>query len=400
MKDAIVVGAGPAGLTAALAIRAAGRAVTVIEAGAADRVRPGSRAIFLHRMTLEILESLRPGLGREIVSHGRVFPTKRTFYRGREIYRQTYPLPGPDQLPAATNLPQVVTEQILLRHCRDAGVEFAWSTPIVAAETSVDRVTLTAESGSTFEARYVIGADGARSRLRESLGIRLEGPRVQNAYVIVDVKEDDAKPLPVERIFHYEHPAAGGRNVLFVPFAGHWRVDLQCNADDDPEQFSGEQGVRAWLPKVMDAKYADRITWVSTYVFHQAIATSFTDPHRRVLLGGEAAHLFAPFGARGLNSGIPDVVVAARAIDTALRDPGRARAAVDGFATNRRAAAARNRAASNAALAHLAVPTLGGRIVRRLAAALAPHVWTVARWMDKAPYGPQLGPPDADGMRY
>ena len=62
----------------------------------------------------------------------------------------------------------------------------------------------------------MIGADGSRSNVRTSLGIPLEGPRTENAFVIVDTAEDPDDPLPVERIFHYEHPAVDGRNVLFV----------------------------------------------------------------------------------------------------------------------------------------------------------------------------------------
>lgn len=76
---------------------------------------------------------------------------------------------------------------------------------------------------------------------------------------------------------------------MLVPFDGGWRIDLQL-FDDDPTEYSGTEGVRRWLPKVMDAKYADRITWVSTYQFLQVVAEDFTD--RRVVLVGEAAHLF------------------------------------------------------------------------------------------------------------
>ena len=70
MTEIIVVGAGPVGLTAALAVRATGRPVTVIETGAADRVRPGSRAIFLHGVTLNLLDRIRPGLALELARHG------------------------------------------------------------------------------------------------------------------------------------------------------------------------------------------------------------------------------------------------------------------------------------------------------------------------------------------
>jgi 3-(3-hydroxy-phenyl)propionate hydroxylase len=400
-RDVIVVGAGPVGLAAALAVRATGRPVAVLEAGASDRIRPGSRAIFLHRFTLEILNRIRPNLGRTLSAHGLGWSTKRTLYRGREVFRRTYPPPAPDVLPAATSLPQIVTEQVLLEACAAAGVEFIWNSEVTAAAIESGRVRLSGGSGPIATARYVIGADGARSAVRESAGCRLEGPRTSNAFVIVDTAEDPANPLPLERVFHYEHPGAGFRNVLFVPFAGHWRIDLQCDADDDPEAFSGVDGVRTWLPNVMPSKYAERITWVSTYVFRQAIADSFVDRQRRILLAGEAAHVFAPFGARGLNSGIPDAWVAAQAIDAALHaeSPESAARFIDDFAESRRAAAERNRAASSSALAHL-VASPARRLIRRAAAAAAPFVPAAGHWLDAAPYGPPLGEPDRFGMHY
>jgi 3-(3-hydroxy-phenyl)propionate hydroxylase len=400
-RDSVIVGAGPVGLAAALAVRATGRPVTVVEAGEADRVRPGSRAIFLHKVTLQVLERIRPGLGGELARHGLAWGTRRTMYRGREVYNRTYPPAPPGVLPAATNLPQVVTERVLLEAAIDAGVEFIWSAPVTGVTANRQGVLIDTERGP-ITARYVIGADGARSAVRESAGLSLEGPRTSNAFVIVDTALDPANPLPLERIFHYEHPGVGFRNVLFVPFAGHWRVDLQCRKGDDPDAFSSAVGVRKWLAKVMPATYADRVTWVSTYVFRQAIANQFTDAGRRILLAGEAAHVFAPFGARGLNSGIADAFVAARAIDTALRADAvsDAERAIQAFAQSRRAAAERNRAASSAALTHLEAHSPVRRAIRRIAGRVSPSVPAIGRWMDQAPFGPPLGGADRDGMYY
>jgi 3-(3-hydroxy-phenyl)propionate hydroxylase len=401
-REVIVVGAGPVGMTAALALHRLGRRATVIEAGAQDRIRPGSRAIFIHRASLLVLEKIRSGLGTELNSHGLTWQTKKTLYRGREIFSRTYPPPRDNSLPAATSLPQIVTEQVLYRTCLAVGVDFIWDAQVTKASVGPKTVVLGTSSGTTMEAQYVIASDGARSAVRESTGLRLEGPQTTNAFVIVDSAEDPSNPLPLERVFHYEHPAVGGRNVLFVPFAGHWRIDLQCHSRDDPESFSGVDGVRKWLPSVIHPSYADRITWVSTYIFRQAVANSFADPNRRILLTGEAAHVFAPFGARGLNSGIADAFVAAVAVDRALKSEtvDTAAAAIDHFSISRRTAALRNREASNNALRHLTVPSLFLRAQRRASALVAPFVPAAGQWLDRAPYGPPLGPPDADGMQY
>lgn len=164
--------------------------------------------------------------------------------------------------------------------------------------------------------------------------------------------------------------------MLLVPFAGGWRADLQCNEDDDPGLFSSADGARAWVAATLGEKYGDGITWVSTYQFLQVIARSFVDSCRRVLLVGKAAHLFAPFGARGMNSGIADAEAASVAIAGALAaDYGQAaKERIELYARERRGAAEWNRAAAAAVLEHLRAATPWRRVARLFAALAAPLV--------------------------
>ncbi|MFD0616190.1 FAD-dependent monooxygenase [Paenibacillus sp. GCM10027629] len=390
-RPVLVVGAGPVGMTAALALRSCGVQATIVEADPQERIRAGSRAIYIHNATLKLLEQIKPGLGFTLARHGLTWPVKRTMYQGKEVYMKKYPSAPPNELPAFTSLAQVEIEKHLYQACLDAGVEFVWHTPIKHVKTDPNGVTLTSESGKEWTAPYIIGADGSRSVVRQELGMKLVGPRSSDSFLVVDVKEDPDHPLPLVRTFHYKHPEMGGRNVLYVPFTGGWRIDLQLLEGDNPEDFGGVDGVRKWLPKVMDPKYADRITWVSTYQFYQVVADSYTDVHRRALLVGEAAHLFAPFGARGLNSGVPDALLSAQAIAKALEasDPNEAEQAILAAANERQFAAEYNRDCAGIALEHIQGSSPSMNTKRELAASLSSMVPSLGRWLDEGPYGPR-----------
>ncbi|GAA3289203.1 hypothetical protein GCM10020295_00560 [Streptomyces cinereospinus] len=180
--------------------------------------------------------------------------------------------------------------------------------------------------------------------------------------------------------------------MLIVPFAGGWRVDLNLLVDDDSGRYVSPEGLRHWIPRVLPASYGERVRWVSTYRFAQQVAATFTDTHRRVLLTGEASHLFAPFGARGMNSSIPDAVRAVTAVHAALSAHGAAEAEAEivRFAEERKEAANYNRACASSALEHMLAERPSIRLRRRAAAAVASAGLKAGAWLDAAPYGPKL----------
>ncbi|MCD9873471.1 FAD-dependent monooxygenase [Streptomyces guryensis] len=392
MNPVVVVGAGPVGLSAALGLRARGLPVVLLEADPEGRERPGSRALFVHRETLALLDGMQPGLAAEITSYGRTWQTKRTLYRGREVYSRTFPPPsGP---PPFTSLRQVDTERFLRAACERAGVEFVWDARVRGVRTTETGTFLTCADGREWSCEYAVAADGARSAVRRGLGIPMEGERGEGFHVVVDIADLPGAELPSERIFHYGHPGVGGRSVMRVPFTGGFQIDLQCRDDDTQEDFGTREAVGRWLPAVVGDGYADRLLWVSTYRFLRMVAASFTDSHRRVLLVGEAAHLFPPFGARGMNSGIADAAAAAEAIGAGTAE------AVAAFAEVRRAAGLFNSAAAGTALDHLRPRRRTVRLRQRAAAALAPVLPSCGSWLEHAPYGPRGGAPAVAGGRY
>jgi 3-(3-hydroxy-phenyl)propionate hydroxylase len=388
MRELLVVGAGPAGLSAALAARSLGLAVTVLEAEPADRVRPGSRALFVHQETLQRLDRMSPGLGARIAAFGITWRSRSTFYRGRCVYTKEFPVDVTDGLPPYTSLRQVDTERFLFEACCRAGVEFVWDAPAETVHADGDRARITDRTGRTWTAWYVIAADGARSAVRGSLGITLQGARSEDYRVAVDLADASGE---TDLVCHYRHRGVEGRNAFVVPFSGGRQVDVQCLGRDDAERLSRPDQVRQWLPELAGPGCLDRILWISHYPCLQLVADTFVDRHRRVLLVGEAAHLFAPLGARGMNSGIADADAAATAVAIASRacNPDRAAQAIEDFHHNRRQAAEHNRMAAGTALAHLRASTVGVRARQAAAAAFAPVVPRLGTWLDKAPFGPR-----------
>lgn len=388
-----VVGAGPVGLTSALALKARGLSPIVVEADPEDKPRRGSRALFIHNQPIAELEKLDPGLAKEILEEGLLWNARRYFYRGREFFVRAF-----NQVPDITygsSLPQQVTERILRAACQRKGIEIRWNTSAIRMESREDGVSLLLSDGTQVSADFVIGADGAKSTVRKSVGIELKGEATDSRWVIIDLAALDDESDHKELSFHYAHPGVGGRNVLILPFKGGWRLDIEARTDEELHTFSDPAEIRNWLPNVMDARYCDKIDFVSTYRFYQLAAERFADSHRRVLLVGEAAHLFPPFGGRGLNSGIMDAASAAEAISLSLAEPTReARYRhVDAFEQDRREAAYFNMESAAIGVDMMAPRTLRDRIKREWLALRTRWSSNAARVLSSGPNGRAGGRP-------
>lgn len=161
-------------------------------------------------------------------------------------------------------------------------------------EQDADGVTATLSDGRIVRARYLVAADGVRSRVRELLGIGLTGPGVighETTSILFDADLHPPKPFAMCNI---DHPDATG---LLVTVDGNreWvfltrldttpTPDLLRTALGDP---SIEVNIRSILKFRGRGQVADRLS------------------SGRVFLGGDAAHAIPPLGAFGLNTGIAD----------------------------------------------------------------------------------------------
>jgi 3-(3-hydroxy-phenyl)propionate hydroxylase len=359
-----------------LALHAHGLHARILESRArSDRIT-GSRALFVHHDSLALLEAISPGLGQAVAASGIRWARRETRYAGRVVYsRDEIPTPFSDGLPGYTSLGQSGTTELLLEACARNGITVEWSTPVRNVTSSEDGATLTTDSGAAH-ADFVIGADGARSNVRESLGIQLQGPRISCYHIVADVMGGKRNC----RTLHYSCPEVNGRTALYVPFAGGYQIDIQCYGETDAERLAA---TRSWVP---DGDVA-RVAWVSRYRFIRAVASSFTDSHRRVLLVGEAAHLFPPFGARGMNSAFADAVAAGTAV--AIASSVKSTAAITQYENERRHAALVNADTAYHAYRHLH-PSLSMRAAQWGAAKVSLAVPGAGRWLEHSAYGPRV----------
>ena len=385
----IVVGAGPVGLSTALALHSLSCAVMLIEADSEKFPRPGSRALFLHNDSLTLLNRFSVGLGESFAELGLIWKQRETCYGRRRVYTKIINQQRKfNNLPPFISLRQQDTEALLRKYCVQQGITVHWQSPLERLKYDDDVVILTA-GGKDYIASYVVGADGAGSIVRKYIGAEFEGDSSPGFHIVVDFLSQQ-HPFKDKRTFYYKHPDLDGRNVLIIPFAGGWQVDLQCRLDDDVEEMSSEEGVKKWIINIVGKQFLQCLNWVSTYRFNQVVANTFCDDRGRVLLVGEAAHLFPPYGGRGLNSGIADADAAAKSVALAIsaNNEKQRQSIIEDFDRLRRNAAIRNCNAARSALRSVRTPSLFDKVKQKSAFALSYLFPGLARWLDSAPYGP------------
>jgi 2-polyprenyl-6-methoxyphenol hydroxylase-like FAD-dependent oxidoreductase len=337
-----VVGAGPIGLTAALELAALEVPTVVLEAKAA--LEPiGSRAIVLAHDALAAFSRLGC---EEIPRKGVVLSRARTYLGETELFTIEFPRAPEDELPAFVNLQQTYTEQALLRRAEGSVlIDLRFNSPVIGLRQDRSSVTLELEGGGEVSADYVIAADGAHSAVRKLLGVDFPGKSFNDRFLIADVRADLPGFPRDERRFFFDPPSNPGRQILIHPQPdGEWRIDWQVAPETDVEAERASGKLDARIRALIDEPY--ELVWLTAHRFHSRLASRFRVG--RVFLAGDAAHLMAPFGARGMNSGVEDATSLASAL--ASHSP-------DAYERERRAAAIENLRITGATMRFMAPPT-------------------------------------------
>ena len=321
--DVLIVGAGPTGLALGAALTARGVRTTVI-----DRLVEGantSRAAVVHARTLEVLESL--GVSARLATLG--VHARRFTIRDRD--RVLVPVDFdslPTRYPYTLMVSQAVTERVLLQRLVELGGRV--SRPHALADLAQDPrgVTATLEDGTTLRARYLVGADGMHSIVRDRSGIAFIGGSYGESFVLADVRLDGRVPSD-EVILYFS--AAGLVVVAPLPDGIHRIV---AAVDEAPEQPSA-----VYVQALLDARgprhnraTVREVIWGSRFRVHHRVANVYRAG--RVLLAGDAAHVHSPAGGQGMNAGILDAMTLADALSIALTQG--QEAALDAYGARRR----------------------------------------------------------------
>jgi len=306
--DVLIVGAGPTGLTLAVALAGSGLRTVVI-----DRQTEGantSRAAVVHARTLEVLEPL--GVTASLTARG----LKAKRFALRDGDRVLMPIAFdtlPTRYPYTLMLSQAETEAVLLQKLHALGGEVLRPRSLAHLTQYDTCVTATLDDGSRLQARYVVGADGMHSKVRELAGIAFDGGTYGESFMLADVRLSGGG-VPSDEVALYVSPA--GMAVLAPLPGGLHRV--VAVVDDAPEQPSAgyvESLLRARGPQADPAR-VEQVVWGTRFRVHHRIARSYR--RGNVLLAGDAAHVHSPAGGQGMNVGILDAVTLAEALKRAM----------------------------------------------------------------------------------
>jgi 2-polyprenyl-6-methoxyphenol hydroxylase-like FAD-dependent oxidoreductase len=328
--DVLVVGAGPTGLLAALRLAERGIAVEIIEEE--WRSAGHSYALALHPRSLLLLEEA--GVAAEAVAHGQKLE-RIVLFEGGEPRATLRPAAASAPFPFLLALPQSALERLLTRRLEEKGVKVRWSHRLFRIEPRHDRIVASVhrlekqstgyavartewaiDEELTFEAGFVVGADGHRSLVRRALGASFGEAGPSQAFAVVEC-DGGAAPRDEMRLVLDEETVS----VLWPLTRGRARWSLEVEASD----VSSEDRFKSRLTTMLGERFfphldegrirellrerapwfapgAGGLGWSVEVRFERRLAGSFG--RDRVWLAGDAAHLAGPAGMQSMNAGL------------------------------------------------------------------------------------------------
>jgi 2-polyprenyl-6-methoxyphenol hydroxylase-like FAD-dependent oxidoreductase len=260
--------------------------------------------------TLEFYDQY--GFAREVVEQGVIAETAHIRGGGesgssRELLSVSFKEMGAglSPYPFALAYPQDDHERFLIKKLKDAGCEVEWGAKLTGFSEQENgiRATIEHKTGGVEEAEsaYICGCDGARSCVRETLGLGFPGGTYEQLFFVADVK--------TSRGFSRDLDINLGEHILTLMFPVR-STGMQRLIGLVPPELShleklGFEDIRSYVEPLLDIKVTE-VNWFSTYRVHHRVADKFRVG--RDFLVGDAGHIHGPVGGQGMNTGIGDAV--------------------------------------------------------------------------------------------
>jgi 2-polyprenyl-6-methoxyphenol hydroxylase-like FAD-dependent oxidoreductase len=313
----VIVGGGPVGAALAVDLGLRGVSCALVESRTGLQNIPKGQN--LTQRTLEhfyfwgIVDELRaarvmpPGypIG-EVTAYGNLMSQYWHAPAGRELVRPYY-------FQANERLPQYRMETVLRNKVAllpSVECRFGWSAQAIAQDAAGVRVSIVEEDGSgrdVLEADYVVGCDGARSMVREQVGIARGGTDFDQLMVLVVFRSRELherlRRFPARSTYRVMHPDLKGYWQFFgrIDVGEGWFFHAPVPADTTKDNFD----FHGLIQKVAGCAFACEFDHVGFWDLRVAVADRYQVG--RVFIAGDAAHSHPPYGAFGLNNGLEDV---------------------------------------------------------------------------------------------
>ena len=285
-SEVLIIGAGPTGLAAALFLAELGHRPRIVEQ--ASTITPYSKAFGVNVRSLHLLEP--SGVTKHFLENGRRMHHLALHRQGKELAKlhfatvdQTYPFMCVQS--------QADSERILAEAVTARGIEIERGVRSTAIhiEKGSARVELQGPNGAeTVHATTVLGADGAGSMVRKSLAISFSGKAYPEPWRLWDLELD----VPLDPDDGHIFLLNGGGMFVVRHKENVWRV-LGSGPD--------------LLESLPSGTRIGKVHWQSEFQIANRVAGRFGKGP--VFLAGDAAHIHAGIGARGMNLGIEDAWV-------------------------------------------------------------------------------------------
>lgn len=297
----LIAGAGPVGLSTALALGKRGIPVLVLER--TDGPGSASRASTFHPPSLEFLDQL--GVVDEVEALGLRAPTYQLRDRDAGVIAEfdLGVLEADTPYPYRVQLEQSKYCRIVADRLADVPcVQLRYGVPVAAARSDGDGAVVTLDSGEEVAGSWLVAADGAHSAVRRSLQIEHDGFTYGERFLVVSTPVDFRELIPDLASVNYISDPDEWLVLLQTP--DHWRVLFPVREDEDLDAVTDTEALERRLQAVAARPEPYPVLAHSAYEIHQRVAERFRDG--RVLLAGDAAHLNNPLGGLGMNSGLLD----------------------------------------------------------------------------------------------